>query len=240
MAFSRFTSALLAVIFSCAGHAQTVRFETNVGSFDMELNPTHEPLLQGSVDNLLQYVISGRYDNTVINRADTGFVLQMGVFQSPGVKPAATIDGFVPIVAFPPIQGVPAVEINGLSNTKGMVGFAVRGDGAGGTNQDSATSSFYINLGDNWFLDNDFTIFARVPDMATINAIMALPQTDLTQDPTFGADFSNLHFTDVPLLANGDLVVITHAFILAVPEPSTLVLACVVLPVFVSRRSRAR
>ena len=45
-------------------------FETNAGSFDMELNPTHEPLLQGNVDNLLQYVTTGRYDNTVINRAE--------------------------------------------------------------------------------------------------------------------------------------------------------------------------
>jgi cyclophilin family peptidyl-prolyl cis-trans isomerase len=243
MIFNRFISAVLIAvliaILSCTAHAQTVRFETNVGGFDMELNPTHEPLLQGNVDNLLQYVTSGRYDNTVINRAAPDFVLQMGVFQSPGAKPSATISGFVPIVAFPPVDGVPAADIPGLSNTSGMVGFALRGDGAGGIDHDGATSSFYVNLNDNSFLDPDFTIFAQIPNMATINAIMALPQTDFTQDPGFGADSGNLHFTNVPLLANGDLVVITHAFVIPVPETSAVALMCGLLPVFLARRSRS-
>jgi peptidyl-prolyl cis-trans isomerase A (cyclophilin A) len=215
-----------------------VRFETNVGSFDMELNPTNNPLLQGNVDNLLQYVTSGRYDNTVINRAVPGFVVQMGVFQSPGAKPSATISGFVPIAGFPPVVGVPASQFPGLSNTNGMVGFALRGTGFGTTDRDSATSSFYINLANNSFLDQDFTIFAQIPNMATINAIMALPHVDFTLDPGFGADVSNLHFTDVPLLANGDLVVISHASVVSVPEPSACILACAFLPAFWTRKVR--
>jgi peptidyl-prolyl cis-trans isomerase A (cyclophilin A) len=239
MIFNRFSSAVLVAILSCAAHAQTVRFDTNVGSFDMELNPTHNPLLQGNVDNLLQYVTSGRYDNTVINRAETGFVLQMGVFQSPGAKPPANVSGFVPIAAFSPVAGVPAGQIPGLSNTNGMVGFAVRNAAGGFVDRDSATSSFYVNLANNSFLDQDFTIFAQIPNMVTINAIMALPHVDLTQDPGFGADTNNLHFTDVPLLANGDLVVISHAFVVAVPEPSTLILMCGMLPAFLARRSRS-
>ena len=239
MIFNRFIGALLVAILSCAAHAQTVRFETNVGSFDMELNPTHEPQLQGNVDNLLQYVTSGRYDNTVINRAVPDFVLQMGVFQSPGAKPAATASGYNLIAAFPPVDGVPAAWIPGLSNTSGMVGFALSGDGAGGIDHNSATSSFYINLNNNSFLDNDFTIFAQIPNMATINAIMALSHVDYTQDPGFGADSGNLHFTDVPLLANGDLVVITHAFVVAVPEPSVIALMCGLLLGVLARRSRS-
>jgi cyclophilin family peptidyl-prolyl cis-trans isomerase len=231
---------MLLAILSCTAHAQTVRFETNAGSFDMELNPTHEPRLQGSVDNLLQYVTSGRYDNTVINRAVPGFVLQMGLFQSPEAKPSPTISGFVPIVAFPPVEGVPAVNTEGLSNTNGMVGFAVRGDGSGGIDQDSATSSFYVNLSDNSFLDRDFTIFAQILDMVTINAIMALPTVDLTDDPGFGADFNNLSFTDVPLLANGDLVVISRAFVVSVPEPSVFSFVCGFLPTFLAIRARRR
>jgi cyclophilin family peptidyl-prolyl cis-trans isomerase len=202
--------------------AQTVRFETNAGNFDLVLNPTNDPLLQGNVDNLLQYVTSGRYDNTVINRAATGFVLQMGVFKSPGLQPASTVGAYVPIEAFPPVIGVPAAELFGISNTAGMVGFALSGDGMGGTDQDSAKSSFYVNLSDNSFLDNDFTVFAVVPDMTTINTINALNQLDYTADPNSGADPGNLAFTDVPLLANGDLVVISRAFV--VPEPSVCVL----------------
>jgi cyclophilin family peptidyl-prolyl cis-trans isomerase len=237
MTFNRFTSALLVAILSCSAHAQTVRFETNVGSFDMGLNPTHEPRLQGNVDNLLQYVTSGRYDNTVINRAEPDFVLQMGTYQSPGAKPPATASGFVPIVAFPPVIGVPAAD-TGLSNTSGMVGFALSG-GYLNLDHNSATSSFYINLNNNSFLDADFTIFAQIPDMATINAIMALPHVDYTQVPGFGADSGNLGFTDVPLLANGDLVVITRAFVVAVPEPSAVALMCGLLTVFFACRSRS-
>src|SRR3954451_14211251 len=119
MIFNRFTGALLVAILSCTADAQTVRFETNVESFDMELNPTHKPGLQDNVDNLLQYVANGRYDNTVINRAEEGFVVQMGGFLSSGAKPPATVAGFVPIVAFPPVVGQPAGQFPDLSNTYG-------------------------------------------------------------------------------------------------------------------------
>jgi hypothetical protein len=42
----------------------------------------------------------------------------------------------------------------------------------------------------------------------------------------------------VPLLANGDLVVISHAFVVSVPEPSTCALACIFLPAFWTRKAR--
>lgn len=242
MILKRFSGALFVLIsgLSCAAYAQTVRFETNAGNFDMELNPTHEPLLQGSVNNLLQYVMSGRYDNTVINRAVPYFVLQMGQFQAPGTKPSATASGFVQIAEFPPVSGQPAANFPTLSNTSGTVGFALRGNrGGGGTDRNSATSTFYINLLDNSFLDPDFTIFAEIPNMVTINAIMALQRVDLTLDPNFGTTSNNLAFTDVPLLANGDLVVISRAFVLGVPEPSAMVLTCGLLPGLLTRR-RAR
>jgi hypothetical protein len=71
-------------------------------------------------------------------------------------------------------------------------------------------------------LDDDFAVFARVPDLTTISSIMSLSQVDLTADPGFGAGLANLAFTDVPLLANGDLVIVSRAFV--VPEPSWPVL----------------
>jgi cyclophilin family peptidyl-prolyl cis-trans isomerase len=195
-----------------------VRFETNAGNFDLMLNPTGNVLLQGYVDNFLQYVTSGRYDSTVINRADEGFLLQMGIFKVAGPDVPDTVSGFTPIEPFPPVMGVPAAEVPGLSNTVGAVGLALS-SGAGGANQDSGTSSFYINVGDNSILDNDFTVFAQVADMAPINAVMALSQFDLTAIPGFGAGPNDIGFTDVPVLSNGDLVVISRAFV--VPEPSS-------------------
>jgi cyclophilin family peptidyl-prolyl cis-trans isomerase len=217
--------------------AQTVRFETSAGTFELLLNPTNDPRLQGHVDNLLQYVLSGRYDGTVINRADEGFVLQMGSYDVLNAEMPETIDGFIRIETFPPVAGVPAAEV-GLANIIGTVGLALPAS-AGGTLQDAGTSSFYINLTNNSpYLDADFTVFAQIADMTTINAIMGLSQVDLTLDPDFGASPNNLGFTDVPLLPNGDLVLVSRAFV--VPEPAVASSWVWALAVYISHRLRPR
>jgi cyclophilin family peptidyl-prolyl cis-trans isomerase len=207
----------LAILPASIATAQVVRFQTSVGDFDLVLNPTSNPLLQGHVDNMLHYVLSGRYDATVINRAakfgdGTGFVLQMGGFETSSATIPANVNGFRTIETFDAIQGVPAIDV-GLSNTIGTVGLALRG-GFNGIDHDSGQSSFYINLADNSFLDRDFPVFAQVANMTTINSIMALTITDLTSNPTFGTDSGNFAFTDVPLQSNGNLVFIRKAFVI--------------------------
>jgi cyclophilin family peptidyl-prolyl cis-trans isomerase len=196
--------------------AQVVRFQTSVGDFDMVLNPTNNPVLQGYVDNFISYVDAKRYNCTVINRAVSGFVLQMGSFMPSTLRPPETVDGFRPIQTFAPVEGHPAAEL-GLSNTLGTVALALPGNGMGGTDQDAGTSSFFVNLTSNSFLDSDFTVFAEVPNLDTINAIMALNTVDLTQDPNFGASPGNLTFTDVPLRDNGLMVLINRAFVVEDP-----------------------
>lgn len=201
-------------LFSAAASvsAQVVRFETSVGSFDMVLNPTNNSRLQGHVDNMLDYVKDNRYNSSWINRADTGFVLQMGGFFSHTQRPAMTIESIHSVDTFDPIQGEPAITFTGLSNTVGTVSMALPG-GAGGTNIDGGTSSFFVNLASNTFLDQDFTVFAAIPDMTVINAIMALGTIDRTNDPLFEVDAGNLAFTDVPIQANGFQVFIKRAFV---------------------------
>jgi cyclophilin family peptidyl-prolyl cis-trans isomerase len=98
----------------------------------------------------------------------------------------------------------------------GTVSLALSGDSQG-TNQDSGTSSFFVNLTSNAFLDADFTVFAAIPDMTVINQIMALPQADRTLEPDFGAGAGNLAFSDVPIEANGFQVFITRAFVMEDP-----------------------
>lgn len=191
--------------------AQVVRFETSIGEFDMVLNPTDNPLLQGHVDNMRLYVENGAYNSSWINRADQGFVLQMGGFYSHTLRPPLTIESTRRLNAFAPIQGEPM--ISGLSNTPGTVSLALPG-GAGGTNQDGGTSSFFVNLGSNTFLDADFTVFAAISDMTVVNEIMALMQVDRTTDPVFGAGPGNLAFSDVPLQENGFQVFIKRAFVI--------------------------
>jgi peptidyl-prolyl cis-trans isomerase B (cyclophilin B) len=192
---------------------QVVRFQTSVGDFDMVLNPTNNARLQGHVDNMLEYVENGNYRGSWINRAAEGFVLQMGGFVTHTKRVPLDITNTRPVAAFAPIEGEPAAENVGLSNTVGTVAMALSG-GANGTNQNSGTSSFFVNLGGNEFLDADFTVFAAISDMTTINNIMALMQTDLTALPDFGAGAGNLGFSDVPLEDNGFQVLINRAFVI--------------------------
>ena len=90
--------------------AQVVRFETTAGDFDMVLNPTNNPVLQAHVDNMLQYVEENRYLGSWINRADTGFVLQMGGFFSHTKRPPPTIASTRQVQLFATVPGEPAAE----------------------------------------------------------------------------------------------------------------------------------
>ncbi|TWU28160.1 peptidylprolyl isomerase [Bythopirellula polymerisocia] len=245
--------------------AQTVRFDTNVGTFDMLLNPTGNPFLQGHVDNLLAYVEAGRYNTTVINRAATNFVLQMGGFQAPFLSLPGNFNAFPAVASFDPVvvdedgDGQVDFDLGGLSNTRKTVSLALSGSP---TNPNSGTSSFFINLSDdNDFLDaSGFVPFAEIVNMATIDLITSLPQQNL--DPNGG----NLAAINIPVLEDNHLVIIERAFVvptpqamvqanlvpgntvgptlpsaavLSVPEPSTVLLAAGAL-VFLALRKRGQ
>ena len=213
---------VMGLIVVAPGYSQTVRFETSLGDFDVELLPGYAPL---NVDNLLSYVTTGRYDNTVIHRAQDDFVVQMGAFSSATPEPPADTSGFSSIATDPPVQGEPAQE-TGLSNTVGTVALALPGN-MFGTNQDGGTSSFFVNGRDNSFLDADFTVFGTVPDMTTINAIFAAPDFAGAASQ-YGA---NLTYSDMPLTSEGNLVMINAAYVVGqnVPEPSCGTLAILAL-----------
>jgi peptidyl-prolyl cis-trans isomerase A (cyclophilin A) len=193
--------------------AQTMRFDTSVGSFDMQLNPTNDPNLQGLVDNMVAYIGLGRYHYTAINRAPDDFVLQMGSFL--GFPP--TTNDFLGLLqeirrldsVVTDSNGDGQVDFTAESNTRGTVSLALS---SGGPN--TGTSSFFINLGDNSALDSQgFVPFARINDMTTIDKIMALEKTNLTGDP------NDLTFNNVPLLDNGRLVILKSVRVLqASPE----------------------
>ena len=194
--------------------AQTVvRFDTTAGDFDMVLNPTGDVRLNEHVDNLVRYVTDRRYHCTVINRAAENFVLQMGGFRSDTMIVPSTADGFEAIQKFDPIAGVPAAGA-GFTNSRGTIAMALSGLPTGGTNQNSGTSSFFVNLTDNTFLDPDFTVFAVIPDLTTIDIIMGLDQVDLTAVPGSGAAPGNLAFSDIPIHDNGNMVFIERAFLI--------------------------
>jgi peptidyl-prolyl cis-trans isomerase A (cyclophilin A) len=216
---SRF--GILVVICLCmtsAAAAQVVRFETTMGNIDMVLNPTNNPLLQGQVDNFLHYIDTNRYLGSWVNRAGKGtdgsdFVLQMGELFSHTKRPPLTIDSTRFVATFDPVQHV---EQTGLSNTVGTVSLALSGG-----NPDSGTSSFFINLNDNSFLDSQgFTPFAEVSDLSVVQKIMDLPPKDFRNDPLFSADprvdpKDTATFATVPVQSDGFQVFIKRAFVLS-------------------------
>jgi peptidyl-prolyl cis-trans isomerase A (cyclophilin A) len=124
-----------------------IRLSTSLGDMTIELFETEAPV---TVQNFLQYVDDGFFDNTIFHRVIPGFVLQGGGF-STDMKEKKTR---------PAIQNEAA---NGLKNQRGTLSMA-RTQAI-----NSATSQFFINLADNDFLDHGtrdfgYAVFAKVTE----------------------------------------------------------------------------
>ena len=63
-----------------------VVMETSLGAITVELAPAEAPI---SVDNFLQYVDAGHYDNTIFHRVIQGFMIQGGAY-SPEMRTRPT------------------------------------------------------------------------------------------------------------------------------------------------------
>ena len=105
---------------------------TNHGDITLELDAAKAPK---TVENFEQYVRDGHYDNTIFHRVIDGFMIQGGGM-GPGMKEKRTRA---------PIANEAA---NGLRNKRYTVAMARTSD------PHSATAQFFINVGDNDFLDH--------------------------------------------------------------------------------------
>jgi peptidyl-prolyl cis-trans isomerase A (cyclophilin A) len=168
----RFLRTLLAATLVCtalAGQAQTmVRIQSTQGPIDMALLDNAAPL---TVANFLAYVRGGDYVDVFVHRnawlsATTPFVIQAGGYRWPASGSIAAVTS----------RGAVANEFSATrSNVRGTVAMAKLG-----SDPNSATSQWFINMGDNAAnLDNQnggFTVFARVtaPGMTTADRIAAL------------------------------------------------------------------
>ena len=142
-----FTVANAAEILSNASSSNEVVFETNMGSFTVELYPEKAPK---TVANFLVYVDEGFYDNTLFHRVIPNFVIQGGGFEK-GMEKKYTHS---PIIN---------ESDNGLKNTRGTISMART------KNPHSATSQFFINEVHNITLDHygskpGYTVFGNVKD----------------------------------------------------------------------------
>jgi len=127
-----------------------VELHTNHGVIKIELDAEKAPK---SVENFLNYVKAGHYDNTVFHRVIDGFMIQGGGFE-PGMKQKSTEA---------PITNE---ANNGLKNVKGTLAMARTND------PHSATAQFFINVNDNDFLNHSsptpqgwgYAVFGKVVD----------------------------------------------------------------------------
>ena len=109
-----------------------IRFTTNKGVIDIELDHEHAPK---SSANFEQYVRDGFYDGTIFHRVIKGFMIQGGGFER-GMKEKATRA---------PIENEAA---NGLKNNKYTIAMART------SAPHSASAQFFINVVDNDFLNH--------------------------------------------------------------------------------------
>jgi peptidyl-prolyl cis-trans isomerase B (cyclophilin B) len=108
-----------------------VRLQTNFGVITLELDSEKAP---ETVQNFLNYVTSGFYDNTLFHRVIDDFMIQGGGFE-PGMKQKTTQAH---------IQNEAA---NGLKNDTYTIAMARSAD------VHSATAQFFINVASNGFLN---------------------------------------------------------------------------------------
>ncbi len=108
-----------------------VLLKTSKGDVTLELDTENAP---ATVENFLQYVRDGHYDNTVFHRVIDGFMVQGGGME-PGMKQKPTR------------KPVANEATNGLKNRKYSVAMARTSE------PHSATAQFFINVADNDFLD---------------------------------------------------------------------------------------
>jgi peptidyl-prolyl cis-trans isomerase A (cyclophilin A) len=132
-----------------------VLLKTTKGDITIELYPAKAPI---TVKNILGYVEDKFYDGLIFHRVIPGFMIQTGGLTADMHEKANK-------------TSIKNESGNGLTNARGTVAMAR-------TNElDSATSQFYINLADNFRLDEmKYCSFGKVvAGMDVVDAIAKAP-----------------------------------------------------------------
>ena len=244
---TRLLSACFLLSMLHLSHAAVVRMDFAIGNqpekqiFIQLLDLPFPDGAPQTVANFLRYIestdpVTGktlrRYDNTFIHRSIPDFVIQGGGF---GYIPDPAGENFARDLSSVSVDAPVQNEFSPLrSNVRGTVAMAK----AGG-DPDSATSQWFINIGDNSAnLDNQnggFTVFGRVIGMTADNAgttvadeIAALDSVDIRAvDASFNA-FSSLPLfgytqgDPVPVVDSTNLVRLTRVTVVEPVQPSVL------------------
>ena len=132
-----------------------IKLETNKGDIDIELYD-EMPVTAGNFKSLVE---KGTYDGVIFHRVIDGFMIQGG-------DPSGTGMGDPSI---PNIQDeFTNSELD--KNNRGTISMANAGPNTG-------SSQFFINLGDNNFLDGKHPVFGRVVNKMDVVDVIAKVQT---------------------------------------------------------------
>ena len=184
---------------AAAARATVVEFTTPLGNFQIQLLDAIAP---NTVANFLQYVNTGLYQNAAIHRAagtpDGQGGLIPFVLQGGGFYPLP--DGELSVPNVPILHDQPwnnpvlKNEFTGTKNVVGTIAMALAG-----SNIDSGTNQWFINLNNNSALldPQKFTVFATVTGhgMAVVTALSNLQTFD------FSGGNPNSPFSTVPFLS---------------------------------------
>jgi cyclophilin family peptidyl-prolyl cis-trans isomerase len=100
---------------------------------------------------------SGHYNGLTFHRIVPNFVIQRG---SPGANEYVGTPGFI------------RDEVSLLSHERGTLGISTRG-------RDTGDSQIFVNLVDNFRLDHNYTVFARV--IEGVEAVDAIQEGDVIE-----------------------------------------------------------
>ena len=167
---SRWLPLLLGSALFLPVHATVVTVETTFGTFEIDLFEDDAP---ETVENFLRYVEAGDFENLIVHRSVSRFVIQSGGYTvGPGDRQPRRVTS----------KGAIDNEA-GRSNKRGTIAMALLGN-----DPDSATSEWYINIIDNRQLDiGDFTVFGEVlgDGMRVVDAINNQRVHDYGTDSAF-------------------------------------------------------
>ena len=139
----------------------TIIIELKDGTVAIELLANIAPK---HVARMKELARSGQYDNVAFHRVIEGFMAQTGDVQHGNME-----DGFNLRMAGTGASSLPDLpaEFSKLPHDRGTIG------AARSQNPDSANSQFFINFGENHFLNGQYTVYGRViSGMEHVDAIM--------------------------------------------------------------------
>ncbi|WP_390915071.1 peptidylprolyl isomerase [Pseudosulfitobacter sp. SM2401] len=147
----------------------TILMELKGGTVTIELLPKIAPK---HVERMKTLVRAGEYDNVAFHRVIDGFMAQTGDVQHGDME-----DGFNIRMAGTggsSYDDLPA-EFSKVPHARGSIG------AARSANPDSANSQFFINFGDNAFLNGQYTVYGQV--MSGMEHVDALTRGEPPAEP---------------------------------------------------------